>query len=175
MSYYSKGSPKCKRCGETMIDFLNMDHIIPRKEHGHSMAFGSDRLQKWLLRKKFPPGYQILCWTCNMIKQFEIRENKLSQKPERITERERKKRLKIEVFSHYSNGKPRCNCCSFSKLEGLSIDHIRPNELRHDEGLRSHRLYLWLKKNNFPKEYQILCINCNSAKSNNECCPHEKL
>jgi len=56
----------------------------------------------------------------------------------------------------------------------LSIDHLIPfKELSHDRTVRSHRLYQLLKRNNYPKGYQILCINCNSAKSNNEFCPHQ--
>ncbi len=175
MSGYSIRSPKCIRCGENMIDFLNIDHIRPRKEHGHSMTFGSGRLYKYLLKKEFPPGFQILCWNCNMIKQFEDREKTLSKKPNRVKEREWKRRIKIEVCSHYSKGDPKCNCCGFSILEGLSIDSIKPGESRHDKGLRSHRLYMWLKKNKFPKGFQVLCISCNAAKSDKEFCPHQNL
>lgn len=173
MSYYSKGMPKCNNCGETIIDFLNIDHIKPRKEHGHPMTFGSEKIYKWLIRKNFPKGFQILCWNCNMIKQFQIREPKLSQKPQRIKEREWKRQFKNQVFAHYSNGKPTCACCGFVKLEGLSIDHlISIKESNHDRTLRSHRLYQWLKRNKFPKDYQVLCINCNSAKGTYGRCPH---
>jgi len=176
MSHYSNGIPKCNRCQETMIEFLNIDHIIPRKEHGHSWTFGSDKLHKWLLKNNLPPGFQILCSNCNMIKAFELRERKLSQKPERIKEREWKKRFKIEVLSHYSKGKPKCNCCGFSKIEGLSIDHIKPiKESKRDRSIRSVRLYQLLKREKFPDGFQVLCINCNSAKSDKEFCPHQNL
>ncbi len=174
MSHYSNGIPRCNVCQETMIEFLNIDHIKPRKEHGHSWTFGSDRLHKWLLKNNFPSGFQILCYNHNMIKAFELRAKKLSQKPENIKEREWKRRVKIEVFSHYSKGKPKCNCCGFSKLEGLSIDHIKAiKRSGNKSSLRSLRLYLWLKKNNFPDGFQVLCINCNSAKSDKEFCPHQ--
>ena len=32
----------------------------------------------------------------------------------------------------------------------------------------------WIKKNNFPKGFQILCHNCNVAKGIYGECPHEK-
>jgi len=31
----------------------------------------------------------------------------------------------------------------------------------------------WLKKNNFPPGFQVLCANCNFAKRNSRYCPHE--
>lgn len=30
------------------------------------------------------------------------------------------------------------------------------------------QFYYWLKKNNYPKDYQILCLNCNCTKSLNK-------
>ena len=35
-------------------------------------------------------------------------------------------------------------------------------------------LLKWIIKNNFPKGFQILCHNCNSAKAVYGKCPHEK-
>lgn len=174
MSHYSKGTPKCVLCGENMIDFLNIDHVRPRKEHGHGRTFGSDRLRSWLIKHSFPSGFQILCYNCNMIKESELRENRLSKKPDNVKEREWKRRFKHEVLSHYAKGKPKCNCCGFSNLYGLSIDHIQGRKsVGHDKSLRSHRLLQWLKRKNYPTGYQVLCINCNSAKSDSALCPHQ--
>lgn len=34
------------------------------------------------------------------------------------------------------------------------------------------RFYVWLKKNNYPPGFQILCYNCNCAKGHFGYCPH---
>jgi len=177
MSYYSKGIPKCKRCNETMIEFLTIDHIIPRKEYGHSHSFGSDNLLHWLIRKYYPKEFQILCWTCNMIKHFQDNEKNLSQKPENIKEREYKKKVKFEVLSHYSKGKPKCSCCGYNdNILGLSIDHVKPIRKAKESGrLTSFRMYQSLKRDKYPKDIQVLCISCNSAKSVYDLCPHKKM
>jgi len=174
LSHYSKGVPKCKRCNETMIEFLTIDHIIPRKEHGHSHSFGSDTLLHWLTRNNYPKGFQILCWTCNMIKHFQDYEKNLSQKPENIQEREYKKKVKFEVLSHYSTGVPKCSCCGYyENILGLSIDHIKPIRKTKESGrLTSFRMYQSLKRDRYPKGLQVLCISCNSAKSVYDSCPH---
>ena len=108
-----------------------------------------------------------------MIKEREL-PRILSQKPNLIRERERKREIKIEVLSHYSKGTPKCSCCNFSRLEGLSIDHIKGRKVsNHSLDFTSYRLYAWLKRNEYPDDFQVLCINCNSAKSDNGICPHQ--
>jgi hypothetical protein len=34
-------------------------------------------------------------------------------------------------------------------------------------------MYRWLAKKNFPEGFQVLCANCNVAKSQNGVCPHQ--
>jgi len=68
-----------------------------------------------------------------------------------------------------------CACCGEKNLEFLTIDHI-------DGGGHQHRLrvgignhfYEWLKRNNFPSGYRVLCYNCNCSLGHYGYCPHEK-
>lgn len=90
--------------------------------------------------------------------------------------KEERKKLKMEVLTHYSNGIPKCaNIYNFHKEEitdirCLQIDHIkgRNTKLPFRSG---GDLYHWLKRNNYPKGYQVLCCNCNWIKryENKEC------
>jgi len=79
--------------------------------------------------------------------------------------------LKIEIFSYYGN---KCNCCGESRLPFLNIDHINGGGKKHVKEIGGE-LYRWLKKNNFPDGFQILCANCNLGKYKNGICPHKKL
>ena len=56
----------CACCHETADRFLTIDHIngdgkIQRTEHRTGISF-----YRWLKRKKFPSGFQTLCFNCNI-------------------------------------------------------------------------------------------------------------
>lgn len=76
--------------------------------------------------------------------------------------------IKLEVLTHYGGGLCKCMMCGESRLACLSIDHIAENggELRKagidKNGGRD--LYVSLKKRNYPKGYQTLCMNCQWVK-----------
>jgi len=97
--------------------------------------------------------------------------------------KEIRKKTKLEVYTHYSNGVPKCACCGVTGIEFLTVDHIIPKrEMEKDQKLiekrfranfKANRLSQWLIKNNFPKGFQILCWNCNYAKGVFGDCPHK--
>ena len=65
------GGYLCKCCGETIRDFLQIDHIDgggnkQRKE----LKLSGVRFYNWLKRNSFPPGYQVLCANCNWGRRF---------------------------------------------------------------------------------------------------------
>jgi len=74
-------------------------------------------------------------------------------------------RLKEEVIAAYGGC---CSCpgCKVTVIAFLTIDHIRGHGLEHRQSLPagSRRLYVWLKKNEFPQDdFRCLCMNCNWA------------
>jgi hypothetical protein len=90
--------------------------------------------------------------------------------------KERHQKLRLEVLSRYSNGKLCCNCCGESIIAFLCIDHINGGGAKHRKKVgNSYRFYYWLKRNNYPKGYQVLCHNCNMATTWGRACPHELL
>jgi len=81
--------------------------------------------------------------------------------------------LRLEVLQHYSKKeKPECACCLVAALEFLGIDHIKGGGSRHKKLVR--HIYSWLKKNNFPKDFRVLCHNCNQSLGAYGYCPHNK-
>jgi hypothetical protein len=107
-------------------------------------------------------------------------KNKLKKN---IISKKFREELKLEVFSNlsklYSNSKiPCCRCCGESSyIEFLTIDHIdgRKNLPKNEQKLKGEKLNLWLKKNNYPNGFQVLCWNCNLVKGSFGQCPHEEL
>jgi len=89
--------------------------------------------------------------------------------------------LKREVFTVYSkklskSNKPCCNCCGENtSLDFLCMDHIsgRKKGAKVDNR-RGNSLYSYLKQNNYPSGYQVLCWNCNSTKFVYLVCPHKR-
>lgn len=85
-------------------------------------------------------------------------------------------KLKIEVFTHYSNGTPKCTCCGETEIKFLSIDHINGGGGKHIRKIKrfGSSFYQWLKQYNYPSGYQVLCMNCNFAKGHFGECPHKQ-
>ena len=92
-------------------------------------------------------------------------------------------KLRLEVLIHYGGNPPICACCSEDIIEFLSIDHINNDGAKHRKELGIRResthgtkFYRWLRNNNFPEGFQVLCYNCNCgrAKMEDKICPHKR-
>lgn len=82
---------------------------------------------------------------------------------------------KYEVLSHYSEGVPKCACCGEATFEFLTLDHINGGGNKHRAMIGSGRwFYSWVRTNNYPPLFQVLCMNCNFAKGVHGMCPHNK-
>lgn len=61
------GGMKCVCCGETIPYFLSLDHIHGGGTKHRKLLGGSgDAVMRDLEKKGFPPGYQVLCHSCNL-------------------------------------------------------------------------------------------------------------
>lgn len=89
--------------------------------------------------------------------------------------RERRTDLKQTVMSHYGGA---CVCCGIRHITFLCIDHIYDNGASQRKALNnkgSAHFYSWIIRNNYPKDLQILCYNCNMGKQlNGGICPHNE-
>ena len=69
-----------------------------------------------------------------------------------------------------------CACCGEQDLVFLVIDHVGGggNEHRRQlgKGHSGYGFYRWLRKENYPPGYQVLCHNCNMAYAYQGFCPH---
>lgn len=68
LTHYGGNPPKCACCGETIYEFLCLDHM---KGDGaeHRREIGND-IYYWLIKNDFPEGYQVLCYNCNNAKAY---------------------------------------------------------------------------------------------------------
>jgi hypothetical protein len=83
-------------------------------------------------------------------------------------------RRKAELLSHY--GGPICVCCEETRLEFLTLDHIDgggSDQMRELRRLRTS-FPTWIKKNDYPPGFRVLCLNCNFSLGHYGYCPHPK-
>ena len=86
---------------------------------------------------------------------------------------------KYDALIHYtlrydpSATEPYCRCtgCKTNVIELLVIDH-KKKRTKKEKGLAGKPLYEYLKKNNYPDGYQVLCFSCNFVKGQYDQCPH---
>jgi hypothetical protein len=90
----------------------------------------------------------------------------------KIYARERARRIRLEVLQHYGGNPPICACCGENIIQFLALDHHgaikQKGRLRAGTGL-----FEFLRRNNFPEGYRVLCHNCNQAIGSYGVCPHQ--
>ena len=175
--WYGNG---CDICGETNAEVLSLDHIDGSGRKHRKEILGIDSgtaFYKWVGKNK-PNNLRILCYNCNC--RIDMQKKPLSAVCSdnckycgeqvyrgracsacyQINKRNNYIDLKLSIFEHYGN----CCCgCGEHNAEYLTIDHINNNGSEHRKEIRT-QIYPWLKRNNYPAEYQILCFNCNYLK-----------
>lgn len=82
-------------------------------------------------------------------------------------------KLRKDVIERYGG---RCICCGEVELVFLAIDHINGGGSKHRREVAGFgsQFYRWLRDNDFPEGFQVLCHNCNFAKRMGAC-PHKSL
>jgi hypothetical protein len=79
---------------------------------------------------------------------------------------ENQRKLKGEVILAYGG---QCACCRENYLPFLTIDHVKACRGKRDQGYGS-ALYRWLKREGYPRGFQVLCMNCNWHKRDKLMC-----
>lgn len=140
-----EGSRHCQNCFDK-VKKINEKRIRKNVSNGMCRACGKDK----------PEDGKKHCQLCN-VKALEKRE-----------------KVRQKVFAYYGDS---CVCCGEHDPIFLCIDHINNDGKKHREVNNvktGNMFYRWLVKNNFPSGFQVLCYNCNTAKSiNNGVCPHQ--
>lgn len=91
----------------------------------------------------------------------------------RASSLKRHRAMRLAALAKYATGIICCACCGEPDLEFLTLDHTNNDGAEHRRSLRSNTIWNWLKQARYPTGFQILCFNCNIAKSIYGVCPHE--
>lgn len=118
------------------------------------------------------------CQDCDKKQQAQWRAGNREREREigRLSARRNHQRRRDAAIAAYGGV---CTCCGEHHQIFLAIDHIDGGGNAHRRSLGtsgkmvgSSNFYRWLEKEGFPKGFQVLCHNCNFAKSHGGC-PHE--
>lgn len=77
---------------------------------------------------------------------------------------------KIKALNAYGG---KCICCGITEPKFLALDHINGSGNQHRKTIGNKTIYVWLRQNNYPKGFQVLCHNCNMATAFWPQCPHK--
>ena len=176
-------SARCKACHNIHANEIYSKpskHLYPSNEGRVCLGCGvwkSWDNYKWRSKKKPSRGREARCNECRkMEKNAWYAENKnIPGFREHCNKlhNDYRQRLRNETFAAYGN---QCACCGESHVEFLGIDHINGGGTQHRKQIKCYgvNFYDWLRQRGYPKEYQILCHNCNLAKGFFGYCPHER-
>lgn len=127
--------------------------------------------------KSWRDGLYTHCRDCvsNKAKERYVKDPRRKERYAKIHKRNMKK-YKDDAYNAY--GGYICVCCGDTDELALQIDHVNNNGERHRAEIRKERkttsrgiggyaTYRWLKLNNYPPGFQILCASCNFAKHRN--------
>ena len=83
---------------------------------------------------------------------------------------------KIKDLAYKAYGGYKCACCGEIEKSFLSLDHMNNDGYEHRKTVQAPGLTLWLRKNNYPIGFQVLCMNCQFGRKHNAgVCPHKKV
>ena len=186
-AFKAYGGNKCA-CGDCPLSivsdhkFLAIDHIYNNRDQ-QKRSRGYD-LYLWLRKQQYPHGYRVLCHNCNSGRQLNNGFCPHIINSTNDVSRQAKQRLKLRFETLDKYGGRQCACITCPEhnnphIKFLTIDHINDDGAIHRKEIATNGIYTnqkmlnWLKKNNWPPGFQILCFNCNIAHSlNNGTCPH---
>ena len=165
--------PECKDCHRESRGIKKRPDKY-RKNRDGTIQYRCYKCEKYKTKSHFhrrpvsllnPEGVNNICKVCAL--------NALDNPQHKEALRNKWVKDRLLVLSHYSNGNPKCACCGEDKYQFLAIDHIDGNGNKHRKKAGT-KMARWLRANNYPKGFQVLCHNCNMAKGFYGQCPHKK-
>lgn len=152
-----KKSKTCPTCGKPIawVSFYCRKHSPFSKKHcEHISQAIKGKPKLWLRGKKRPEHSKFLKnWWSEHLEE--------ARKYDREYQYKIRQKVRQEAVAYYGG---KCAKCGITDYRILQIDHIENNGYKHRKEIKTWQFPMWLKKNGYPKGYQILCCNCNWLK-----------
>ena len=189
MATPSQGLMRCTRCGEdkppsemTVRTRRGREKLCHACQLAYYRKYRAENREKdnaakaaWVARNKERVRLQYTARRKTKIAAMSEAELAEFRKFENDKAKRQSAAIKDKVFVAY--GGWRCACCGEAERTFLTIDHMLNNGSKlRKEGVHGHstKFYRWLLRTGFPKEFQVLCMNCQFGKRmNGGVCPHQ--
>ena len=162
-SYYGRNDPSYKKRFCTLKCSKKFQHKTPEQKREAKRAWYKKNRVKALegIRRSY--------------RKYRTKRIRDAVEKRNVDKREARKL----ALKKYGGSPPKCACCGEKEYRFLCIDHV-------DGGGNAHRMLLsrttrlglmgWLvQTRKKPKQYQVLCYNCNMGKEGEDkICPHQK-
>jgi hypothetical protein len=66
IEYYSNGTNKCICCGESIYEFLSLNHINGGGNKDRKTFKGARTFCEYLVKNNYPNGLNVMCYNCNL-------------------------------------------------------------------------------------------------------------
>lgn len=179
-----KGLGLCVRCGkekeDTRLARLECESCAASHKIYCKRTYNKQRRSEFEKTQRKDRAEKGLCTRCGKVPPISTSIN-----CQKCIDRSTIYYNKIKEAAYAAYGGYICICCGETIQQFLTLDHINNDGCKHRRlingpnkpnrnGIGSGKdLYLWLKKNDYPTGFQILCMNCNLGKSRNGgVCPH---
>ena len=166
---------ECGKYKEQLLESLVIDHVNNDAMSIRGSRKSTTEVMRFIVKNNFPDSFQILCQNCNFIKELNRKRSIHSRDRLPVNLRRSRQNLKVATMNQYGN---KCICCGIDNIDLLAIDHVNGNGCKHRKELEirggGSEMYKWLRDNNYPDGYQILCHSCNFAKGTKLHCPHRQ-
>ena len=68
LEYYGGKPSRCKNCGYRIYECLDIDHVNGDGKGNIHRKKIRGTIYHWIIKNKFPKGFQVLCRNCNWLK-----------------------------------------------------------------------------------------------------------
>jgi hypothetical protein len=156
------GKKNCKECQKEY--FKNYGRKWRQENHDRFLT----RLRTWQQDNRDKTrGYSHKYYWLNREKEI-IRKTRGNLK--------RYHQYRLDALIRYGGDPPKCACCGELAIPFLTIDHINGGGNTHRKTLKNKYkwgIYEYLKRENYPEGFRILCMNCNTSLGHYGYCPHQ--
>lgn len=101
----------------------------------------------------------------------QIRANYKKNYKDHYREKLKNQRREERIFALNFYGDHKCACCGETEYNFLAIDHKYGGGGEHSRQIHRN-LARWLRVNNYPPGFRVLCHNCNFSLGTYGFCPH---
>jgi hypothetical protein len=164
----TKMCSKCKKIKEIDGFYKTIKKVGNNKDGFHSWC------KECVREKNNESFHKKMVYSPEKVRDYANKYRKKNREKCQLLSKKSYEKRRYEALCYYGGNPPKCACCGETKIEFLSFDHINGGGLKHLRQIGRGNLMLWIRKNNYPKGFQILCHNCNFAKGHYGKCPHQK-